>query len=260
MRDPSAGAYTDPETGLLYLINRYYDPTTGQFLAVDPAAPITGAPYTYANDNPVNETDPNGLLGLTPIHQCADGTTYAGSSGGCSNGGPHLTEHFEEVANSAVQAARDAWNWWNYPCPQTTNPVGRVISDISSGLNTANNTINSAANLLWQKASCVAGQFNPFGAQSPGFTLLYGVGATGQGAFVIGAGTALGGPVGLGVTVLPGSAEIAAGRISRVPRRQADSECLLLTPNQYRGGTLTVFRQPGKRDILRDYRGMARRP
>lgn len=29
-----AGGYTDP-TGLLYLINRYYDPNTGQFLSVD---------------------------------------------------------------------------------------------------------------------------------------------------------------------------------------------------------------------------------
>ena len=30
-----AGGYTDP-TGLIYLINRYYDPATGQFLSVDP--------------------------------------------------------------------------------------------------------------------------------------------------------------------------------------------------------------------------------
>ena len=29
-----AGGYTDP-TGLIYLINRYYDPSTGQFLSVD---------------------------------------------------------------------------------------------------------------------------------------------------------------------------------------------------------------------------------
>ena len=30
-----AGGYTDP-TGLIYLIGRYYDPQTGQFLSVDP--------------------------------------------------------------------------------------------------------------------------------------------------------------------------------------------------------------------------------
>jgi RHS repeat-associated protein len=55
-----AGGYTDP-TGLIYLINRYYDPGTGQFLSVDPAVSQTGQPYSYADGNPVNASDPNGL-------------------------------------------------------------------------------------------------------------------------------------------------------------------------------------------------------
>ena len=55
-----AGGYTDL-TGLIYLINRYYDPGTGQFLSVDPAVSQTGQPYSYADGNPVNTTDPNGL-------------------------------------------------------------------------------------------------------------------------------------------------------------------------------------------------------
>jgi RHS repeat-associated protein len=55
-----AGGYTDP-TGLIYLINRYYDPGTGQFLSVDAAVSQTGQPYAYAGGNPVNATDPNGL-------------------------------------------------------------------------------------------------------------------------------------------------------------------------------------------------------
>jgi len=56
-----AGGYTDP-TGLIYLIGRYYDPSTGQFLSVDPAVSITGQPYSYAGDDPVNQSDPSGLL------------------------------------------------------------------------------------------------------------------------------------------------------------------------------------------------------
>jgi RHS repeat-associated protein len=56
-----AGAYTDP-TGLLYLINRYYDPPTGQFISTDPAVGVTGEPYEYANGNPVSISDPNGTL------------------------------------------------------------------------------------------------------------------------------------------------------------------------------------------------------
>jgi RHS repeat-associated protein len=55
-----AGSYTDP-TGLSYLIGRYYDPTTGQFLSVDPLVDETGQPYAYASDNPVDGVDPNGL-------------------------------------------------------------------------------------------------------------------------------------------------------------------------------------------------------
>jgi RHS repeat-associated protein len=55
------GAYTDAETGLLYLIDRYYDPTTGQFLSVDPLVAATGQPYAYANGNPVSNSDPTGL-------------------------------------------------------------------------------------------------------------------------------------------------------------------------------------------------------
>jgi RHS repeat-associated protein len=56
------GAYTDTETGNLYLINRDYDPATAQFLTVDPALTVTQAPYTYAGDDSVNNADPSGLF------------------------------------------------------------------------------------------------------------------------------------------------------------------------------------------------------
>ena len=54
------GQYTDP-TGLQYLRNRYYDPTTAQFLSVDPLVDTTGDPYGYAGGNPLQNTDPLGL-------------------------------------------------------------------------------------------------------------------------------------------------------------------------------------------------------
>ena len=55
------GQYLDTTSGLYYLRARYYDPTTGQFLTVDPLVTTTNAPYTYAGDNPVNGSDPSGL-------------------------------------------------------------------------------------------------------------------------------------------------------------------------------------------------------
>ena len=55
-----AGAYTDSETGFLYLLHRYYDPATGQFISVDPLVAQTEQPYIYAGDDPVNSVDPSG--------------------------------------------------------------------------------------------------------------------------------------------------------------------------------------------------------
>jgi RHS repeat-associated protein len=57
-----AGGYTDPN-GLVYLINRYYNPATGQFISVDPAIAQILQPYAYADGNPVTITDPTGLVG-----------------------------------------------------------------------------------------------------------------------------------------------------------------------------------------------------
>jgi RHS repeat-associated protein len=56
------GQYTSSDTGLIYLRNRVYDPSTAQFLTRDPLAAISGAPYSYAGDNPLNRSDPTGLL------------------------------------------------------------------------------------------------------------------------------------------------------------------------------------------------------
>jgi RHS repeat-associated protein len=56
-----AGGYTDP-TGLIYLISRYYDPLTGQFISVDPDVSQTQDPYGYAAGDPVNTIDPTGTL------------------------------------------------------------------------------------------------------------------------------------------------------------------------------------------------------
>ncbi len=47
------------------MLARDYDPRTGRFLSSDPATGVTGVPltfnrYVYANDDPVNHTDPTG--------------------------------------------------------------------------------------------------------------------------------------------------------------------------------------------------------
>jgi hypothetical protein len=44
-------------------VDRYYDPTTDQFLSVDPDVAESGQPYAFTGDDPLNATDPLGLKG-----------------------------------------------------------------------------------------------------------------------------------------------------------------------------------------------------
>ncbi|MDE2154877.1 MAG: hypothetical protein KGJ32_03135 [Xanthomonadaceae bacterium] len=59
------GHVNDPDTGLVYMQARYYDPVAGRFLSVDPLAPSAGGVfdfnrYAYANNNPIVNIDPDG--------------------------------------------------------------------------------------------------------------------------------------------------------------------------------------------------------
>ena len=47
------------ETEFECLVYRYYDPSTEQFLSIDPLVAETGQPYAFASDDPLNATDPN---------------------------------------------------------------------------------------------------------------------------------------------------------------------------------------------------------
>ena len=58
-------------------VHRYYDPTTGEFLTVDPDVASTRQPYFYAGDDPVNATDPSGLRSLP----CPSWSLVAGAAG-----------------------------------------------------------------------------------------------------------------------------------------------------------------------------------
>ena len=83
-----AGSYRDRDTGLNYLINRYYDSQTGQFLSIDPAFDSTDSAYGYAAGDPVNRVDP---LGLFPWKSLASGIALVGGAAvsivGCAAGG-----------------------------------------------------------------------------------------------------------------------------------------------------------------------------
>lgn len=70
------GHVQDPETDLVYMQQRYYDPIAGRFLSVDPVTTNakTGdffGRYHYANNNPYKFVDPDGRAGA--LAACAAG-------------------------------------------------------------------------------------------------------------------------------------------------------------------------------------------
>jgi RHS repeat-associated protein len=52
--------YFSSDTGLIYLRARSYDPTTAQFMSVDPAVETTLEPYVYVEDDPLAKIDLSG--------------------------------------------------------------------------------------------------------------------------------------------------------------------------------------------------------
>lgn len=82
------GKSTDTSTGLVDVGARKYDPGTGRFISVDPAFqpndPQALAGYAYADNDPVDKTDPSGLcfLGGSWCDSIQHGVTDAGAGAG----------------------------------------------------------------------------------------------------------------------------------------------------------------------------------
>ena len=141
------GQYQDPETGHTYLRARYYDPTTGTFLTRDPIETITREPYGYVGGNPLNATDPSGLVGIPGTDLCidilddncrsnADGKSLRDTFGRAST----LCQMYcDDVSNYSSGVAAVA----GLSCPLTA--VGCVVAPIASGVGVA----SSAAHMLF---------------------------------------------------------------------------------------------------------------
>ena len=124
-----AGGYTDP-TGLIYLVNRYYDPAAGQFISLDPKVSQTKQPYSYAAGNPITNIDPTGLMyivlydNLCSVDGCVNITKICGRDNKC-----HLHWGLWMHNKNAREAYAVDVHWnlhvgtatvmWNYKYPHT---------------------------------------------------------------------------------------------------------------------------------------------
>jgi RHS repeat-associated protein len=99
------GQYTSSDTGLIYLRHRVYDPSTAQFLSVDPLVLATHEPYVYAGDNPLNYKDRSGL----GIEEVFEGPSIpcpwceaAEATAEALEGAYHAAQHGAEVVLSEI--------------------------------------------------------------------------------------------------------------------------------------------------------------
>ena len=72
-----SGEHYDPDTGLIHLRARDYDPRIGRFISMDEhpgdhRIPLTLNKYLYANADPVNFRDPSGYTTLTDVPSESD--------------------------------------------------------------------------------------------------------------------------------------------------------------------------------------------
>ena len=71
------GCQTDLDASLILMGHRYYDPRIGRFISQDPAGSRDNW-YAYAGNNPINKTDPSGLM---PMMSFPEGSSAANSPG-----------------------------------------------------------------------------------------------------------------------------------------------------------------------------------
>jgi len=139
------GHVNDPDSSLVYMQARYYDPGRGGFLSVDPVEPspanlFSFGRYGYSNNNPINHTDPDG--------RCSDADGSCGRMVSAYGAHPWATPGQVEAAASLLPFVGDATNIANaYNDPSALNITVAVIGVVPEGGAVAGKLIKEAKEL-----------------------------------------------------------------------------------------------------------------
>jgi len=103
------GEQFDPNVGLQYLRARYYDPSLGRFVSVDPFAgmieePMSRHRYLYGSDNPIGNVDPSGMFAISAGLAIQD--ILAASAIGIGAVGTYINS-----TSRSLSRTRDGWPW-----------------------------------------------------------------------------------------------------------------------------------------------------
>jgi hypothetical protein len=125
---------------------RWYDPTTGEFLSVDPDFNQTLDAYGYADENPLDGTDPSGLECKTTsfdVSACMSNAVTAAQTKAAAQMGSELKNL--QTASVARQQALTAYETFSKQCPYydysaycSTNAARDKINNLQVAYGVAN--------------------------------------------------------------------------------------------------------------------------
>ncbi|MEW2079587.1 DUF6531 domain-containing protein [Streptomyces sp. NPDC013433] len=149
------GQYKDPVlSGRLYLRERSYDPSNGRFTTPDPEHPANDSPnqspYAYANNDPLNQSDPSGRCPLcisAGIGSVIGGAVEAGIYGWQHRNGGFDWRDFGSAAGKGAVTGAVA----GALMPGTGNAVARSIGLTGGRALATSTTVNAAvgAGFAW---------------------------------------------------------------------------------------------------------------
>jgi RHS repeat-associated protein len=169
------GHVNDPDTGLVYMQQRYYDPMAARFMSLDPVVTDanTGTAFNrfnYANNNPYKFADPDGRQSKSALEQIHDAegwtTVY---QAGTSTGGMSQSSRATTVAAGAALGG-SAGAVVAAGCAGVTVGVCGVGAPAIVGAGIAGGALlgNSAANLFdWMSGLFTSASSNSGQATSP---------------------------------------------------------------------------------------------